>query len=195
LWVAYLIASLIFLALLTLCVPLDILLRFNASQKPKLRIRLRWLFGLVTSELAGEKKSSDDESKQEQKGLGFSAIFDILRTKGLGSHLFRLIRGIFRKIKIKELAADLKVGLENPADLGLLFAFLSPLNLLTRYFSPYHVSLQPNFTEEAFLQGYACATARLQPIRLVPPLAGFAFSKPGFATIRKLVWAKWKAKK
>jgi hypothetical protein len=195
LWAAYIITSLILLTLLVLCVPLDISLRFNTSQKPKFSIRLRWLFGLLTSELTGEKKSSDDKSKPEQKGLEFSIIFAVLRTKGLASHFFRLIRNIFRKIKIKELAADLKVGLENPADLGLLFAFLTPLNLLARYFSPYPVSLQPNFTEEAFLQGHARATARLQPIQLVPQLAGFAFSKPGFVTIRKLVLAKWKAKK
>lgn len=194
-WAAYLITSLVLLTLLVLCIPLDISLRFDTSQKPKLSIRLRWLFGLITNELTGDKKPSGDKSKPEQKGLEFSTIFDILRIKGLASHLFRLIRGIFRKIKIKELAADLKVGLENPADLGLLFAVLAPLNLLTRYFSPYHISLQPNFAEEAFLQGHACAAARLQPIRLVPPLADFAFSTPGFATIRKLVSAKWKAKK
>lgn len=194
-WAAYLIASLALLTLLVLCVPVDISLRFDTSQKPKFGIRLRWLFGLVTSELTGEKKPSDDTSKPEQKRLEFSTILDILRTKGLASHFFQLVRNIFRKIKIKELAADLKVGLDNPADLGLLFAFLAPLNLLAHYLSPYPVSLQPNFTEEAFLQGHACATARLQPILLVPQIAGFAFSKPGLIVTRKLVLAKWKARK
>ncbi|MBM3167116.1 MAG: hypothetical protein FJZ94_06690 [Chloroflexi bacterium] len=194
-WAVYLIASLVLLALLALCIPIYISLRFDTSQKPKLSIRLRWLSGLVSSELTGEKKTSDDILKPETKGLEPSTILDILRTKGLASQFFRLVRNIFRKIKIKELAADLKVGLENPADLGLLFALLAPLNLLARYFSPYPISLQPNFTEEAFLQGYAHATARLQPILFFPPLAGFILSKPVLIATRKLISAKWKVKK
>ncbi|MBM3148880.1 MAG: hypothetical protein FJ008_01365 [Chloroflexi bacterium] len=194
-WAIYLIASLVLLVLLTLCVPVYISLRFDTTKKPKLSIRLRWLDGLVSGELINEKRPPDDIAKPERNGLEFDTILDILRTKGLASRFFRLVKNILRKIKIKELAADFKVGLENPADLGLLFAFLAPLNLLVHYFSPYSVSLQPNFTEEVFLQGHACATARLQPILLLPPLAGFVLSRPGLIVTRKLILAKWKAKK
>ena len=191
-WAIYVFASLLVLPVLALCIPLDITISFDTRQKPKFSTRLRWLFGLVTSELAGKEKPADHKPRPERKKLEFSTMLDILRTKGLARQFLRLIKRIFRRIKIRELAADLKIGLENPADLGLLFAFLAPLNLLIQYFSPHQIVLQPNFTEEVFLQGHAHATARLQPILLVPLLAGFAFSRPGFTTARKLILARWK---
>jgi hypothetical protein len=194
LWLVYTIASLLVLLLFILCIPIYITISFNTSQEPKLTAKLKWLFGLYTSELGAKAKHIDQEPQSRQKGLGFSTIVNILRTRGLFKQFFRLTKGIFNRIKIRELDANLKVGLENPADLGLLFALMAPLNLLVRGLSPYSIVVQPDFSDETPIRGYAYSMARLQPILVAPPLFGFLLSKPGLIAIKKFLSARWKEK-
>jgi len=181
-------------------VPLDLVFRTSIYGKLKSSIRLVWLFGLVSKELRQTRKESEEkkaiERKQKRRGWtwGIRFTFEVLRTKGFLGQLGRFMKRIIRHIKVKELTADFKVGLENPADIGLLFAFLAPLNLLLSYFSPHHVRLEPSFTGEAIIEGHLCGAVRLKPIQLAAPLIGFAFSLPTLRALKELVFSKWKRK-
>jgi len=112
----------------------------------------------------------------------------------LFERLFRLIKRISKIIKVRELVADIKIGLENPADLGLLFAFLAPINILIRNFSTYSVVIEPDFSDEIPFKGYAYSNARVQPIFVITPIFGFFLSKPGLTIMKKLLSTKWKEK-
>ena len=199
-WVIAVLASLAALITLLLCVPLDLVFRTNTDRKPKSSMRLVWLFGLVSKDLRQARKKPEEERAIEQKRKsrdwtrGMRITLEVMRTKGLPGQLGSFIKRILRHIKIRELVADFKVGLDNPADTGLLFAFLAPVNLLLRYFSPHHVRIEPSFASDTIIEGHLYGAVRLQPIQLAAPLLGFAFSLPTLRAVKKLVFYKWKRK-
>lgn len=200
-WAIAVIAILAVIVLL-LCVPLDILLRVDVNGKPRFRMRLAWLFGLVSKELGREKKEPEEEKeaverkpKPRDRRADARVMLEVLRTKGLFTQLGRLLRGLLSRVKIRELTADLTVGLDNPADTALLFGFVAPAKLLLSYASPNKIRLEPSFADEAVLEGYLSGAARVQPVQLVPPLIGFACSLPTMRAVKILVLTRWKGKK
>jgi hypothetical protein len=201
LWVVIALVSLAVFFILVLCVPLDLLLRVDTDGRPKFSMRLAWFFGLVSRELRREKKKAGEEKatcepkrKPRERRIGARAIFELLRTKGLLGQLGSLIKNIFSRIKIRELVVNLKVALDNPADTGLLFAFIAPVSLLLSSFFPNQISVQSSFSDELTLEGYLYGALRMRPIQLVIPLVGFAFSLPIMRAAKTLVLTKCKGK-
>lgn len=198
-WAIVVLVSLAVLITLLLCVPLDLVLRMDTARRPKFSMRLAWLFGLVKTGIRKKKPEEKKTTAEHKRKLGdwwrdTRTIFEVLRTKGMLRQITRLLKGIFRRLKIRELIADLKIGLDNPADTGLLFAFTAPVNLLVRSFSPHQIRVEPSFTGEAAFQGYFYGAVRLRPIQLMAPLAGFAFSLPAIRAIKTLVLSRWREK-
>lgn len=201
-WAIAVLAGLAALIILILCVPLDVVLRMDTDGRPKFRARLAWLFGLVSKDLRREKEKPEEEKRAtegKRKGKDRRAdarlIFEVLQTKGLLGQLGRLLRSILSRIKIRELGANLSVGLDSPADTGLLFAFVAPVNVLLSSSFSHEISVQPCFADEPVLEGYFCGTATLRPIQLTTPLIAFAFSLPAMRAVKTLVLTKWKGKK
>ncbi|MBL7062407.1 MAG: DUF2953 domain-containing protein [Dehalococcoidia bacterium] len=199
-WAIAALVSLAVLITLLLCVPLDLVFRSNIDGKPRFGMRLIWLFGLVSHELRRGKKRPDEEAAIEHKQKRrdwiwrIGVTFEVLRTKGLLRQFVSLAKRIRRHIKIKELVANFNVGLDNPADTGLLFAFIAPANLLLRYFSPHQIKIEPSFAGETIIEGHLYGAVRVRPIQLAAPLMGFAFSLPTLRAVKKLVLSKWKRK-
>ena len=199
-WAIAVLVSLAVLITLLLCVPLYLVFRANIDRKPRFSMRLIWLFGLVSHELRRGKKKPDEEESTEHKQKQRDWIwrirvtFEVLRTKGLLRQFVSLAKRIRRHIKIKKLVANFNVGLDNPADTGLLFAFLAPVNLLLSYFSPHQIRIEPSFTGEAIIEGHLYGAVRVRPIQLTAPLMGFAFSLPTLRAVKKLVLSKWRRK-
>jgi hypothetical protein len=200
LWAIVVLASLAVLIILLLCVPLDLVFRTNIDVRPKFSMRLVWLFGLVSHELRHGKKKSEEKKPVEHKQKRrdwiwwIKVTFEVLRTKGLLRQFGSLANRIRRHIKIKELVANFKVDLDNPADTGLLFAFMAPANLLLSYFSPHQIRIEPSFSGETVIEGHLYGAIRLRPIQLAAPLIGFAFSLPTLRAVKKLVLFKWRRK-
>ena len=201
-WAIAVLASLAALIILILCVPLDVVLRVDMDGRPKFRARLAWLFGLVSKDLRREKEKPEEEKRAiegKRKGRDRRAdarlLFEVLRTRGLLGQLGRLLRSVLSRIKIRELGANFRVGLDNPANTGLLFAFAAPVNLLLSSSSRHEIRVQPCFADEPVIEGSFYGTARLRPIRLTASLIAFAFSLPVMRAVKTLVLTKWKGKK
>jgi hypothetical protein len=201
LWFIIVLVSLAVLTTLFLCIPLDLIFRGNTEGRPKCSIRLIWLFGLVSTELRRTRRKPPEEREVEHKKKPgdltqrLRLSLDILQTKGLPTQLLSFIKRTIRQIKVRELVANLKVDLENPADTGLLFAFIAPANLLVNYFLPYPIKIQPSFTGESFIMGRLYGDIRLWPIQFAACLMGLAFSLPTMRVVKKLVIYKWKRKR
>lgn len=199
-WVIAVLFSLVLLMTLFLCVPLDLVFRTNIDGRPKFSLRLVWLFGLLNRELRQgrkkpeEKRAIEHKRKPPDRRQEIRVTFEILRTKGLLRQFYRLVKKILSRIKLRELVAHFKLGLDNPADTGLLFAFIAPVNLLLSYFSPHQIKIEPSFAGDTVIEGYLYGTVRLQPIQLAAPLIGFAFSLPTLRAMRTLAFSKWKGK-
>ncbi len=201
-WAILIIASLLVLVVFAFSVPLDVVLRIDVYGSPKFRMRLTWLFGLVSKEITKEekkpeykKKAGNGKGKPRKRGSGAKTILEILRARGLLGQIKLLLKGILRLPRIKDLAADLKVGLGDPADTGLLFAIIGPtISFLGSYF-PNRIKVQPSFADEPVLEGSLHGALRLRPIQFIPPLLRFVFSLPTIRVVKILAVAKWRRKK
>jgi hypothetical protein len=199
LWVVVALVSLAALIILFLCIPLDLVFHANVDEKPKFRLNLIWFFGLFTAQLTplGKKKPKEkrlilSEGKPGDWLHRLRMTYEILQTKGLFKRLISFLRKTFKQIKVRELAGNLKIGLDNPADTGLLFAFMAPLNLAINYFLPNSIKIEPLFSGESFIKGYLYGAIRLWPIQLAASLIGLAVSLPVLRASKKMVLHKWK---
>ena len=197
-WVAVALASLAALIIILLCVPLNMVLHTDMSGRPKLLLRFSWLFGLVSREVTPGKRPEGEEkavSQRKQRRIGIKAIFQILRARGLLRQCKDLLRDALSCSSFRNLAVNLRIGLDSPADTGLLFAIIGPAIALVRFPFPHEIMVQPSFRGEAVFEGYSYGRARLRPIQLLPPLFKFVFSMSTLRITKLLVISKWKRKK
>ncbi len=198
-WALITLASLIIIFILVLSVPLDFVFDINASRSPSFRFRLLWLFGLVDTELkktgskSEQKKKSGKEKPEKRKKIRAGTIYQVLQIGGLYDHIFGFFRGVLRSLKIKDLKVNIRIGLEDPSDTGLLFSITIPANYFFSYL-PYDLSLQPSFDSETILEGNVKGDLQLKPIKLVSTTIKFIFSFQSIQ-ILKIMIAEWKRKR
>jgi len=201
LWVVVALASLAALIILVFCVPLDIAFHVEAYGRPKFRMRLLWFFGLVSKELGKGKRRLEEKrrvaegkQKRRKRWIRAKTILKILRTKGLLRRLGGLLRDTISRLRIRELRADFRVGLDDPADTGLLFSVIGPATLFLSSFLHHQIKVEPSFKDEAVFEGFVYGTVRLWPIQLIPPFIRFVFSLSTIRVLKVLVSTKWKRK-
>jgi len=198
LWAVVILCSLIVVGALLLCVPLDMSFRLNVYGRPEFRIRLTWLFGLVSKEVKSRKKRAEQKEETVERrgrGKGTRAIFKILRTKGLPGQLKRLVKDVLNCLKVRELRLNFRVGLDDPADTALVFGPIGLAMLFLEAYSPYEIAVQPSFDGEAVFEGYSYGAVRLRPIQLVVPFTRFAFSLAAIRAVTMLILTKWRKKR
>lgn len=198
-WVGIVLASLALLIVLVLIVPLDGVWHVDIYGRPRFSLRLAWLFGLFSKEVEKREKKAVEEKEVPEgkprpaKKISARNILRILRTKGLLKQLVTFLKDILSCLRFKKFEADLTVGFDNPADTGLLFAFIGPSLLFLKPPPPHQIRVQPSF--DPVCQGHLSGTVRLQPILLVPPLLKFTFSLPTIRAIKTLVLTRWKRRR
>ncbi|HEY82406.1 MAG TPA: hypothetical protein G4O01_03845 [Dehalococcoidia bacterium] len=193
-WVIIASAALAALLILALFVPLELAVQLSTAERPRLRMRLVWLFGLVRKEIGRGEKKPAAPKKTGKKRINPRDILSLLQTKGLLQQLKISLQGMLRSLEIKNLTADFKVGLGDPADTGLLFALLAPVILWLNSSLPLRISAQPSFADAPTFTGYSHGAVRVRPIRLVIPLLRFAISPATMRAVKKLVLARWRRK-
>jgi hypothetical protein len=200
LWVIVVIAGLVVLLLLILCVPLDVVIHADVYGKPRFRLRFSWLFGMVSKEITREKKKPEEKrraakGKKKHRWKDTKFIFRILRIKGMLRRLKELLKDVLSRLQFRDLVADFKIGLGDPADTGLLFAVIGPATALLGSPRLQKMRFEPSFSDDAVLQGYSHGTIRLHPIRLILPFLKFTFSLTALSIVKTLILSKWKRKK
>ena len=201
-WVVTTLASLAAVIILVLCIPLNAVLHIDVHGRPKFRVRLVWLFGLVSKEVTKGKKDPEEEKsvakdkrKPGKRKIKARTIFQILRTKGLLKQLKRLLQDILKCLKIRDLKVNLRIGLDDPADTGLLLALIGPVTFFLGSSRVHEIRVQPSFEDEAVFEGYLSGALRLVPIQLAIPFLRFVFSLAAIRAAKTLVLTKWKRTK
>ena len=189
-WLAVALASLIAI----LSIPFEILCHLEVYEKPKFRIRLKWLFGLLKKDIRAKKKPT---KKKEKGKLGEGrkwlwAAFRIIRIKGMLKELRRLVKAILNSFKIRELQVNFKVGLDDPADTAFLVGIINASRLFWKPSFPHEIDIRADYEGEVFLEGYTHLTVRVIPIQIVVSLLRFLFSWSSIRAMRTLVVSKWK---
>jgi hypothetical protein len=202
LWIILALASLAALIVLALSIPCDLKVHVDIYGRPKFRMKLSWLSGLVCREIAGKKKKPKDNKETDKVERVFKVkvpkvrtVLEILRVRGLLKQIKLFLKDIIRLPGVREVVADLKVGLGDPADTGLLFAVIGPATSFLDSHFPNHIKVQPSFSDEAVLEGSLYGVLRLKPIQFILPLSRFIFSFPTLRLLKVLVATKWKRKK
>ena len=201
-WVVAALAGLVLvLLILFLVVPVDMALRVDVHGRPKFQFRYSWLFGLINNEVSGGKKKStgkgkvvEGSRKVKKKSWGIGSVFKIIRSKGLVRKIKNLLKDIFNNFKVRDLAVDFRIGLDNPADTGLLFAFIGPAVLFLNQRFPHRIVVEPSF-EEAVFEGYSYGKVKMRPVRLIVPFLKFFLSLAVLRTIKTMVLSRWKQRK
>jgi hypothetical protein len=183
-------ACLVALIIILLCIPVDILFRFERYEKSRFGVYFNWLFGLIKKEI----KPTDKKPKKEIKRHFSPGILKELPVKGLLKQIQRLLKNISGRINIRKIDMDMTAGFDNPADTGFLCAAVYPI--LTFYSSDKcHINFNASFEGNGVLQGYGEGALRILPVRFIVPLIRFIFSGAVFKTLRIMMAKKWKKKK
>ena len=198
-WVVAALASLVFLIILVLCIPVDMSFHLEAYGKPKFKMKMVWLFGLVNKELGRKKKESDGEEnttesrpKRTKRTIKAKTILQIMKTKGFLRSLVNLLKNIFSHLRIKDFSANFRVGLDDPADTGILFATIGAATSVLSSLGYHQIRVEPSFEDEVVFEGDLCGTIRLSPIQLAPPFMRFVFSLSTIRVLKLLFLTKWK---
>ena len=196
-WVVVALASLAVAIILVLFIPLDTVLYVDVYGRPKFQIKLAWFFGLLNKAVTtGKEKSGKEKQAAEGKRkTSIKTVFQILRTRGLLKQLKRLLKDIFKGLEVRDLRVNFRIGLDDPADTGLLFALIGPATFFLGSSRVHEIKVEPPFEDRVVFEGYLSGALRLTPIRMVVPLLRFAFSPPAIRIFKKLAVAKWKRTK
>jgi hypothetical protein len=155
-----------------LAVPVDVVAQLDLGARPRLRLRIGWLFGLVRvrREMGGQKPTAPETLKKRKKsrGVGIPSLTVIRR--GIG-----LLGELLDRVRIRRAKLDLSVGTDDPAATGELAGFAAPIVALANALPRTRVTFTPDFTGPT-LEGAGEGEIRVVPISLVRPMVGFALS-------------------
>jgi len=196
----YVIAGILLVIVLGLSVPVDLMFDFRTSGDRKAVLRVEWLFGLVGKSLLPRKKPEKPrKAKKPKKGRrrdlrSFLSYLALVRTRGLATEFFRLVRRMVGSLHIRQVNADLRFGLDDPADTGMVYGVLWPVLVLPVMSSANTLRMEPVFdspTFEAALQG----GVRVFPAEMVANVLRFIFSLAGLRLIKAMAVLQWKKRK
>jgi len=201
-WVVVALCILIALTALALSVPVDLDARVEVHARPKVLLKVGWLFGRVSKTVrSGEgapkalKTPSAKKARQRTKRSrgGARLGWDLLHVSGLLRSVAHTVGRLIRCIKIRKLQAVFRVDLGDPADTALLVGAASQLAMFADLWSPYSFQLMPAFDGETLrCDGEAELAVRLRPICTIPPVLGFVFAPSTLKAIVLVVRSRWK---
>ncbi len=164
--------GLIVAILAVLAVPIDLSARLDLGPRPRLTLRIGWLFGLVRlrQEVGRRKPAARQKPKVSKKRRG--ARLPSLAVLRRGFALFGQLLG---RVRIRRAELDLSVGADDPAATGELAGYAAPIVAMANSLPRTRVSFTPDFAGPAF-EGVGEGEIRIVPLTLLPPVVGFALS-------------------
>jgi len=104
-------------------------------------------------------------------------VMAILRTRGLFPQVGRFFRDLIHSFEFRDFRLELRAGLDDPYDTGMLFAYAGPASVMLYQLAPGRVSIQPVF-DGAACDGVSSGVLRLWPVRVVGAALKLALSPP-----------------
>ena len=188
-WIIAVVAGLVLLVVLLLAVPFDVAFQVSRDGTFSSRLRVGWMFNLVGKDLGGRKKPRGERPDKERKRPRVKPFLAMFRARGFPRRLLRYVRDVLRTVHVRELEADLRVGLSDPADTGMLFALIGPAAVYLRAITPLDIRVQSDF-QQAVFQGHFKGDLRVFPIQLLAVTVVFACSPATLRGIKAMVVAR-----
>ncbi|MEW6142084.1 MAG: DUF2953 domain-containing protein [Chloroflexota bacterium] len=190
-WVVGVLFGLIALAVICLSIPLA--LSYEAEwhgRRARVKLKVLWLFERVGWDLPRAVKKVGKraperrrERRPGKRGPSGRSVLAILRTRGLFPQVGRFFRDLIHSFEFRDFRLELRAGLDDPYDTGMLFAYAGPASVMLYQLAPGRVSIQPVFNGAAF-EGASSGVLRLWPVRVVGAALKLALSPPAFRVYR-----------
>jgi hypothetical protein len=180
-----------------LAIPIGFAFRLERVEALAGELAIRWLFGLVRFRVripgarrerakepdAGRKPAR--ERPRRRRRTGPAEIVAVLRDAAFRDRVQRLARDLLRAAHVTGLRLRMRLGLGDPADTGLLWAFLGPLGALAGGLRGADVRLEPEFLDEV-LEMHAEGRTWFVPLQLLALALSFALSPASVRAWRTL---------
>ncbi|MFC2017985.1 DUF2953 domain-containing protein [Chloroflexota bacterium] len=192
-WIVAVLLGIFLFFVLLLAIPLDLAFHIEKEEAFRSRIRVKWLFGLIGKNVVGGKKKPDKakEKKKEKKERKLKSLLEMWKARGFLPKVLRFIKDVFRLLNIRELKLYLRVGLDDPADTGMLFAVAGSATLFLRRYPSLDIQIEPDFEREN-LRGHLQGELRLIPIKFIRPVVRLVFSITTLRAIKIMIGARRK---
>ncbi len=185
-----------------LSVPLDLKFTWDSRHTPSSQFRLEGIFGAFKKDIHRAKVKSGRKKGRirEKPGLGeelyhIRDFIEIIKIKGLVKQTLCLARNGLSQLKIEHFSGNIRFGLDDPSDTGFIFGLINSIKPFINYYAD-NFSVHPIFNNDTVVfEGNLQGTVRVQPIRLIMPLARFIFSPAAIKLVRKFISQKCKKRK
>ena len=183
----YIVAGIVLFILLLFSIPLDMAFDVGGPRAARSRIRVGWLFGLLGKEFGGGRTKPRERSPDKKKKRRSAKPFlSPLVTTGVARGLLKLSRRILSGVRVRDLDARLGIGLDDPADTGMLYSALWPVLVPLTCNSSANVRMELSFEEPA-LELTARGRIRVFPIQMGWYVLLFALSPAGLRAMKRMV--------
>lgn len=171
-----------------LLIPVEVGFEFARTDVIRMKLLIRCLFGLIRARVnlprpAGTKPDADKRAQQGKKGAP-RQMLRLFRQTAFRRRLYRFARDLIRAIRVKRLDARVRLGLDDPAETGRLWALIGPLNTIVQR-RDIDIRVEPDFVEPAF-ELEARGRIILIPLQFAMLAVIFALSPSALRAYRQL---------
>jgi hypothetical protein len=183
------VAVILGLLVLLLAVPVNVAFELAGIAPMSGQVCVRALFGLIQFRIpvpvAQEAPEHPVSRRRRTGGGGGANALHALRQAAFRRRVYRLARDLFSASHLHQVHLRMRLGLGDPADTGLLWAFVGPLNAVAQGMPNVDVGIEPDFMEpvcEFELHGHLM----LIPLQLLTLAIAFALSPTSIRVWRTL---------
>lgn len=194
--IAVVIVGLVALGLFT---PIELVIHCDRAPEFRCRLGFAWLFGMVRKKIEPAPEEAEEameaaeparrrkkRRRRRRKARRRSHILAMLTTRGFLPGTVRLVRRLAHAFRVRDVFIWLRAGFEDPADTGLMCAWMMPAAAWLQARHPGHWDVAPVFSAPTLrfaVRGRLVVT----PGRLVWPVVAFGLSPRtirGFIALR-----------
>lgn len=159
-------AAFVIILIALLAVPVSLRFRIHWRETLQEDVHLIWGFGLVRVRIPLKKVvAAPHEQKRVRRRARATRpnVLDALRDRSFRRRVMRFAGDLLRSVQKKDVRLRLRVGLDDPAETGWLWAVLGPIAGFAAMLRDISIRLEPEFLEPAF-ELDTSGTIRLIPI-------------------------------
>lgn len=159
-------AAFVIILIALLAVPVSLRFRIHWRETLQEDVRLIWGFGLIRVRIPLKKVvAAPHEQKRVRRRARATRpnVLDALRDRSFRRRVMRFAGDLLRSVQKKNVRLRLRVGLDDPAETGWLWAVLGPTAGFAAMLRDISIRLEPEFLEPAF-ELDTSGTIRLIPI-------------------------------
>jgi hypothetical protein len=168
------VASLLVVIIALLAIPLTLAFQASWQQSFQSEIKLIWLFGIVQVRLPSsqEKTSShkkprhNKKRKHKKQTQGKNGFLATIRQQAIRRQIIKFIHTLWHAVKKRGLMLHLRIGLDDPADTGQLWAIIGPIAGALANSKEIDIHIEPEFSDPIF-ELESRGTVRLIPLQII----------------------------